>query len=40
LAYWARTTGRDGYKRAMAACHDTRAWSEQVAAARADGERP
>jgi glutathione S-transferase len=40
LAYWARTTGRDGYQRAMAACHDTRAWSEQVAAARADGERP
>jgi glutathione S-transferase len=25
-AYVARTTGREGYKRAMAACHDTRAW--------------
>ena len=32
-AYVARTTGRDGYKRAMAACHDTRAWTERVAAA-------
>jgi len=37
LAYWRRTTGREGYKRAMAACHDTRAWAETVAAARADG---
>ena len=35
LVYVARTTGRDGYRRAMAACHDTRAWSERVAAARA-----
>ena len=40
LAYWTRTTSRDGYQRAMAACHDTRAWSEQVAAARADGATP
>jgi glutathione S-transferase len=40
LAYWGRTTGRDGYKRAMAACHDTRAWSEQVAAARAGAATP
>jgi glutathione S-transferase len=37
LAYVARTTGRDGYKRAMAACHATRGWAEQVAAAR-EGE--
>lgn len=40
LAYLARTTGRDGYKRAMAACHDTRAWSEQVAARRAAASTP
>ena len=40
LAYHARTTGRGGYQRAMAACHDTRAWSEQVAAARADEAKP
>ena len=40
LAYWRRTTGREGYKRAMAACHDTRAWSEQVAAAKAGGATP
>jgi glutathione S-transferase len=33
--YLARTTDRDGYRRAMAACHDTRAWSEKVAAAKA-----
>ena len=26
LAYVARTTGRDGYKRAMDACHATKAW--------------
>lgn len=30
LAYIQRTTGRDGYKRAMAACHATRGWAEQV----------
>ena len=32
LAYVARTSARDGYKRAMAACHDTRAWAARVAA--------
>jgi glutathione S-transferase len=37
-AYVARTTGRDGYKRAMAACHDTRAWTERVAAAAREGK--
>ncbi|MGA0601430.1 glutathione S-transferase family protein [Caulobacter sp. KR2-114] len=31
-AYVARATARDGYQRAMAACHDTRAWNETVAA--------
>ena len=31
LAYIARANGRDGYKRCMAACHDTRAWAEQSA---------
>jgi glutathione S-transferase len=36
-AYWVRTTGRDGYKRAMDVCEATKAWSEQAAAARADG---
>jgi glutathione S-transferase len=40
LAYVARTTGRDGYRRAMAACHDTRAWSEQSAASRASAVTP
>jgi glutathione S-transferase len=30
-AYVARTTGREAYRRAMAACHDTRAWVEEVA---------
>ena len=39
-AYWVRTTGRDGYQRAMAACHGTRAWSEQVAAAKAGATTP
>ncbi|MBS0333311.1 MAG: glutathione S-transferase family protein, partial [Proteobacteria bacterium] len=34
-AYLARTTARDGYRRAMAACHATRGWSERVAARRA-----
>ncbi len=34
LAYMARTTGRDGYKRTMAACHATRGWAERVAAGR------
>ena len=33
LAYVARTTGREGYKRAMQACHATRGWVERVAAA-------
>jgi glutathione S-transferase len=36
-AYVDRTTGRDGYKRAMAACHDTPAWTERVAAAAREG---
>jgi glutathione S-transferase len=31
-AYVARTTGRDGYQRALAACHDTRAWAARAAA--------
>lgn len=31
-AYLARTTGRDGYKRAMDACVDTKAWVEGMAA--------
>ena len=30
-AYVARTTARDGYKRAMEACHDTRAWVARLA---------
>jgi len=30
LAYIDRLKSRDGYKRAMAACHDTRSWDEQV----------
>ena len=34
-AYVARTTARDGYRRAMDRCHDTRAW-----AARADAADP
>lgn len=32
LAYIARTTARDGYRRAMAACHATRGWAERVEA--------
>ncbi|HEY2358949.1 MAG TPA: glutathione S-transferase [Phenylobacterium sp.] len=40
LDYVARTTASDGYKRAMAACHATRAWAEQVAAARASVATP
>ncbi|HEX5263441.1 MAG TPA: glutathione S-transferase family protein [Phenylobacterium sp.] len=40
LDYVARTTARDGYKRAMAACHATRGWAEQVAAARASAAAP
>lgn len=32
LAYVARTSGRDGYKRAMETCHATRAWVARVAA--------
>jgi glutathione S-transferase len=31
-AYVARTSGRDGYKRAMDACHATKAWVARVAA--------
>jgi glutathione S-transferase len=31
-AYVDRTTGRDGYKRAMQACHATRGWVERLAA--------
>jgi glutathione S-transferase len=30
-AYVARTTGRPGYQRAMAACHATRAWAAEAA---------
>ncbi len=30
-AYVARTTAREGYKRAMDACHDTRAWVARLA---------
>jgi glutathione S-transferase len=30
-AYVARTTARDGYRRAMAACHATRGWVESLA---------
>ena len=30
LAYVARTTGRDGYKRAMDTCHATKAWVARV----------
>jgi glutathione S-transferase len=33
LAYIERLIARDGYKRAMAACHDTRSWAERVEAA-------
>jgi glutathione S-transferase len=33
LAYIERLTERDGYKRAMAACHDTRSWAERADAA-------
>lgn len=33
LAYIERLTARDGYKRTMAACHDTRSWAEQTDAA-------
>jgi len=34
-AYVARTSGRDGYQRAMAACHATRAWVARATAERA-----
>ena len=34
-AYMARTIARDGYKRAMDACPDTKAWAASVAATRA-----
>jgi glutathione S-transferase len=33
LAYIERLIARDGYKRAMAACHATRSWAEQADAA-------
>ena len=33
LAYIERLITREGYKRAMAACHDTRNWAEQAEAA-------
>jgi glutathione S-transferase len=33
LAYMERLIARDGYKRAMAACHATRKWAEQADAA-------
>jgi glutathione S-transferase len=33
LAYIERLTAREGYKRAMAACHDTRNWAERADAA-------
>jgi glutathione S-transferase len=33
LAYVQRATARDGYKRALAACHATRGWFEQAEAA-------
>jgi glutathione S-transferase len=33
LAYIERLMARDGYKRAMVACHDTRSWAERVEAA-------
>ena len=33
LAYINRLTARDGYQRAMAACHDTRRWAERAEAA-------
>jgi len=32
LTYIERTTARDGYRRAMAACHATRRWAEQAEA--------
>jgi glutathione S-transferase len=38
-AYVARTTARDGYRRTMQACHATRGWAEQVAAAAAAAGR-
>jgi glutathione S-transferase len=34
-AYMARCKDRDGYKRAMQACHATRGWAQQVATRRA-----
>ena len=33
LGYIQRATARDGYKRTMAACHATRRWDQEVAAA-------
>lgn len=37
-AYIARCTARQGYRRAMAACHATRGWVESLARARSAGE--
>jgi glutathione S-transferase len=36
-AYVARTTARDGYKRAMGTCHATRAWAEAASRAAQSG---
>ncbi|HZZ35719.1 MAG TPA: glutathione S-transferase family protein [Caulobacteraceae bacterium] len=36
-AYVARAASRDGYQRAMQACHDTRAWAERVQSMTAQG---
>jgi glutathione S-transferase len=33
-SYVARTTAREGYQRAMAACHATRGWVESLKAVR------
>ena len=37
-AYVARTSGREGYKRAMETCHATRAWAAEAASR--DSSRP
>ncbi|MEQ1516531.1 MAG: glutathione S-transferase [Usitatibacteraceae bacterium] len=38
LSYLARTTHREGYLRAMANCHDTRAWVAKITSERNKGE--
>jgi glutathione S-transferase len=38
LDYLARTTARPAYRRAMDACHDTRAWAEEAARRKAAGD--